>query len=310
MSPPEFTAYLAAEGFVDELADELGDVTDVIGRLVLAPGPPRPAVWAANVWLDPRRLRVESIADAARQLRRIQRDWALHSVHLHRRAALIAAELPVVRSPPLPFPSPLPPRAPGSWTLLDAHTVLAAPHCSSPFPNGAIAFRENRTDPPSRAYLKLWELFTRLQIRPAAGARCVDLGASPGGWTWALQRLGAQVVAVDKAPLDRRVARLPGVRTVAQSAFAVGPAEVGPVDWLFSDIVCYPRRLLKLVERWMAAGTSRNFVCTIKFQGATDRAVVEAFAALPGSRLVHLHHNRHELTWIRLAPDRAMPEWI
>jgi len=24
------------------------------------------------------------------------------------------------------------------------------------------------------------------------------------------------------------------------------------------------------------------------------------FAAIPGSRLVHLHHNKHELTWINL----------
>ena len=25
------------------------------------------------------------------------------------------------------------------------------------------------------------------------------------------------------------------------------------------------------------------------------------FAAIPGSRLVHLHHNKHELTWMRAA---------
>ncbi len=24
------------------------------------------------------------------------------------------------------------------------------------------------------------------------------------------------------------------------------------------------------------------------------------FAAIPGSRLLHLHHNKHELTWIKL----------
>ena len=45
----------------------------------------------------------------------------------------------------------------------------------------------------------------------------------------------------------------------------------------------------------------RNFVCTIKFQGETDHGAAAAFAAIPGSRLLHLHHNKHELTWMRLA---------
>jgi 23S rRNA (cytidine2498-2'-O)-methyltransferase len=41
-------------------------------------------------------------------------------------------------------------------------------------------------------------------------------------------------------------------------------------------------------------------ICTVKFQGKTDHAVVREFAAIPGSQLLHLHHNRHELTWFRL----------
>ena len=46
--------------------------------------------------------------------------------------------------------------------------------------------------------------------------------------------------------------------------------------------------------------TVKRFLCTLKFQGDTDFAVMQRFAAVPGSRLVHLHHNKHELTWIRL----------
>jgi 23S rRNA (cytidine2498-2'-O)-methyltransferase len=55
-----------------------------------------------------------------------------------------------------------------------------------------------------------------------------------------------------------------------------------------------------LVQKWLQAGNVRCFVCTLKFQGATDFAAMHAFAAIPGSRLLHLHHNKHELTWIRL----------
>ena len=117
--------------------------------------------------------------------------------------ALIQAQLPKVSAKPLVFGEP-PPAAPvGSWTLLDANTVLAAPRCSSPFPHGEVRFVEDRTGPPSRAYLKLWEAFTLLGRRPGSGDLCLDLGSSPGGWSWALQKLGARVISVDKAPLDQ-----------------------------------------------------------------------------------------------------------
>ncbi|MBV8133375.1 MAG: hypothetical protein JO282_12825 [Alphaproteobacteria bacterium] len=294
------TAYLAAEGYVDELAYELGPLDHRHGRLLIASGPPRPAAWAANVWLDPQQIKIASISDAAAQLRAIQRNWARYTPRLYRRATLIQEQLPAVSAKPLVFGTPSPAAPLGSWTLLDAATMLAAPHCTSPFPNGEIRFVEDRSGPPSRAYLKLWEALTVIGCRPRPGDMCLDLGSSPGGWSWALQRMGAHVVSVDKAPLARQIARLPGIEHRLDSAFALDPRAIGPVDWLLSDVVCYPARLLALVERWLAAGTCRRFVCTIKFQGATDHAVARRFAAIPGSRLRHLFHNKHELTWTKM----------
>jgi 23S rRNA (cytidine2498-2'-O)-methyltransferase len=294
------TAYLAPEGYVEDLLVELGPaVGAVLGRLVLAEGPPRPVAWVANLWHEPQRIPIKSIGDAAQKLRAIQRNWALYSYAHHRRAALVAERLPKVSAKPLVFGAPTPTAPLGSWTLLDADTVLAAPRCSSPFPNGEVSFVEDRAAPPSRAYLKLWELFTLTGEKPHPGELCLDLGSSPGGWTWVLQSLGARVISVDKAPLDPRVAALPGVTMRRESAFALEPRKVGGIDWLFSDVVCYPRRLLALVERWLAAGKCRRFVCTLKFQGPTDHETARSFAAIPGSRLLHLHHNKHELTWIR-----------
>jgi 23S rRNA (cytidine2498-2'-O)-methyltransferase len=294
------TAYLAAEGFVDELAHELGDADLRHGRLLITSGPPRPAAWAANVWLDPQEIAVTSISDAARKLRALQRNWAVYAPRLHRRATLIQEQLPKVSAKPLVFPAPLPSAPLGSWTLLDAETILAAPHCSSPFPNGEIRFVEDRTGPPSRAYLKLWEALTLIGRRPAPGESCLDLGSSPGGWSWALQQMGAHVISVDKAALAPEIARLPSIEHRRESVFALDPRAIGPIDWLFSDVVCYPARLLSLVERWLAAGTCRNFVCTVKFQGETDHATARRFAAIPGSQLRHLFHNKHELTWTRV----------
>ncbi len=301
-APARRTAYLAAEGFVDELADELGAIELAHGRLLVAAGPPRPAAWAANVWLDPQQIAIASIGEAAAKLRAIQRSWAVYAPDFHRRAMLIRERLPTVSARPLVFGMP-PPAAPlGSWTLLDAGTMLAAPRCASPFPNGEVRFVEDRTGPPSRAYLKLWEALTLIGRRPQPGEVCLDLGSSPGGWSWALAQMGARVVSVDKAPLSAEVAGLRGIEHRRESAFALDPRAVGPIDWLFSDIVCYPARLLALIERWLAAGTCRRFVCTIKFQGETDHAAASRFAAIPGSQLRHLFHNRHELTWSRIGP--------
>ena len=302
-SVPVRTAYLAAEGYVAELAHELGEVERTHDRLLTAPGPPRsPApAWAQNVWLDPQMLPVASIGDAVRQLRAMQRNWAPYAPLLHRRAMLIQQQLPMVSAKPLVFGEKPPARPLGSWTLLDANTLLASPDCTSRFPNGEVHFVEDRSGPPNRAYLKLWEALTLIGERPRPGAVCVDLGSSPGGWTWVLAQLGARVISVDKAPLAPEIARLPGVEYRAESAFALDAASFGPVDWLFCDVVCYPARLLTLVERWLAAGTCRRLVCTLKFQGETDHAAAARFAAIPGSTLQHLFHNRHELTWIKLA---------
>jgi len=294
------TGYLAPDGFLAELQHELGDaVVETHGRLVLAEGSPRDVAWVANLWRAPQRLSIASIGDAAKQLRAIQRNWALYSHGLHRRAALIAEKLPKVSAKPLAFGEAAPSAPLGSWTLLDPETVLASASCSSPFPNGEANFIEDRA-PPSRAYLKLWEAFTLLGARPKPGATCLDLGASPGGWSYVLGKLGAHVIAIDKAPLDPRVLALPGVEQRQESAFALTPRDVGPVDWLFSDVICYPARLFTLVEKFLTAGTVQNFICTIKFQGETDFATQARFAAIPGSRLIHLHVNKHELTWVRL----------
>ncbi len=298
------TGYLAAEGYLDQLIADLtaggGEVASVHGRLALIDGPPRLAPWAQNIWYDAQRIPIASIGDAAKKLRAIQRNWALYPFGLHRRAKLIEGELPPVSAKKLVFPSPAPAALLGSWTLLDQNTMLAAQRCSSPFRNGEAAFVEDKLAPPNRAYLKLWEALTLAGRHPGPGQRCLDLGASPGGWTWVLQKLGAQVVAVDKAELDPRVARLPNVKMRRESAFALDPRKEAPVDWLFSDVACYPTRLLRLVRAWLDAGGCRNFVCTLKFQGETDHATAREFAAIPGARLQHLFHNKHELTWTRL----------
>ncbi len=308
--PSGRTAYLAAEGYVEQLIEELRLAGVVVershGALLITDSPPVRAVWATNIWHDLIEIEIVSITQAARALRAIQRNWANYAPVLAGRSRLVTEKLPHVAARPLSV-GRQPPRAPlGSWTLLERSLLLAAARCDSPFPNGVPNLVEDRVGPPSRAYLKLWEAFVRHGRHPLPGDRCVDLGASPGGWTWLLARYGARVTAIDKAPLAASVEAMPGVEWRAGSAFGLDPASFGPVDWMVCDVIAYPRRTLALVRRWIAAGVARNIVCTIKFQGETDHAVAGEFAALPGAWVGHLHHNKHELTFALI--DRATPE--
>ncbi|KAA2213456.1 SAM-dependent methyltransferase [Teichococcus oryzae] len=298
------SAYRAAEGFERELEEELRRAGVAIaswhGPLALSEALPVASAWALDVWTDVREAEVPSIKGAAGALRAIQRNWALEPVLHHRRAALIEAALPPVKARALRFPEPAPTGHLGGWTLLAPDRMLLSPTKTSPFVQGQVRFEEDREGPPSRAYLKLWEALTRIGRWPGPGEVALDLGAAPGGWTWALAQLGGQVVAVDKAAMDPAIAALPNVTVRTESAFGLEPEWEAPVDWLFSDIICYPARLLGLVRRWMAAGRARNFVCTIKFQGETDHDTAAAFAAIPGARLFHGAHNKHELMFCLL----------
>lgn len=300
-APIPATAYLAAPGFADDLAKELElagqAVVSRYGDLFVTTQPAIEAAWAQNVWLNPVVHEIESIKKAAALLKGQQRNWAAYSYQLHGRTRLIEAELPHISFKPHIFGQPAPSAPLGAFTLIDDKHLLASARCTSPFKNGEVQFVEDKTTPPNRAYLKLWEFFTVTGIPIKPGAVCLDLGACPGGWTWVLQSMGARVISVDKAPLAPHIAKLPRVRYVAGSAFGLEPKTHEKVDWLFSDIACYPSRLLSLVKRWLEADKATNFCCTIKLQGETDHAAVRAFAAIPGSHIRHLSCNKHELTW-------------
>lgn len=300
------TGYLAPPELEHELRGEMAwagvrPARPAHGRLVLSTDDPFDARWVSNVWHDVEEIPITSIGHAAKELRERQRNWASYAPVHHGRAKLIAEKLPHVSARPIAIGDVVPDAPLGSWTLLEPDLLVCATRCTSPFPNGEARLVEDRTGPPSRAYLKLYEALVLARRWPRPRETCLDLGASPGGWTWLLAQTGASVVAVDKAPLDAQVARLGNVRWHDGSAFTLDPTHHDPVDWVCSDIICYPERLLRLVQRWLDAGTARNMICTIKFQGATDHAVVRDFAAIAGARVLHLHHNKHELTFLRVA---------
>jgi 23S rRNA (cytidine2498-2'-O)-methyltransferase len=147
----------------------------------------------------------------------------------------------------------------------------------SRFEGGAVEVPQDPA-PPSRAYRKLLEAEIRLAARIARGETCVDLGAAPGGWTHVALARGARVIAVDRSPLDPALMAHPSLAFVQGDAFKYAPG--APVDWLLSDVIAYPPRIIELLERWIAARLCRRFIVTIKFRGEADYPEIERLAAI------------------------------
>lgn len=297
MSTTILSAYLVPEKFLPELKKEIRLIQSIHENLVIATGPAQKSVWAQCVANNAQILSFQSIGEAAKILRAHGRNWAHLPISNHRRAQLIQDQLPKMKENKLDFLGPLP--APcGIWSLLDKNTLFFSAETRLSIPLGEVIFNENKEIPPSRAYLKLWELFTVYGMLPERGSRVIDFGSCPGGWTWVLQQVGCHVLSIDKAPLDPRVATLPGVKFLKADAFSLKPEELGPVDWFFSDIICYPPKLFELVKNWKEKGLCSRFVCTIKFQGETDFKTMERFEKELGAEVIHLYYNKHEVTAI------------
>ena len=259
--------------------------------------------WARTCMLEPFILHFDSIGEAAGELKKIQRNWAPYQFTCFRRAQLIQEKLPYINLKDKKFPFQIPDSPMGLYTLLDEHTLIASAVTTSPLPAGTIRFIEDHENPPSRAYLKIQESLTLADYYfkcglPSEEQKCFEAGACPGGWTWVLVGLGSQVHAVDRAELAPELMSNSLVTFQAHDAFTLTPQEIGSVDWVFSDVICYPERLLEWIHKWLDSGLTRRMICTIKMQGAIDWGIIRKFEDIPDSKIVHLNYNKHELTFM------------
>lgn len=295
--------YVAKPEYINELCRELTNVTHVVENLVFSTEKKRDVCFALDVWLDPVIVNFTSISEAARILRQAGKLWSLYPISNVRRSHLIANELRKLPSLQHSFPIIDPIPAIGSFSLLDKNTMIYSAKRWKKPPLGHFQFIEDKVNPPNRAYLKLWEALSLLNHLPRPGELAVDLGASPGGWSYVMQTLGTRVIAIDKAPLETRIARLPNIQYLQQSAFAFEPNNTSePIDWLLSDVACYPERLYPFVMKWIESTIVKQFIFTLKLQGETNLDIIRQFQAIPGSRVVHLYQNKHEVTFFYPAP--------
>jgi 23S rRNA (cytidine2498-2'-O)-methyltransferase len=153
---------------------------------------------------------------------------------------------------------------------------------------------------PSRAAMKLVEAFTWLDRAPEPGDLCVDLGAAPGGWSWALLERRARVIAVDPARMARSLTGKKGLRHVRADAFTFVPDE--PVDWLLSDMAWRPLESAALLAKWARRGWARLLTANIKLpmrKKAEMLARVKEILSDGGwsnLRVRQLYHDREEVT--------------
>jgi 23S rRNA (cytidine2498-2'-O)-methyltransferase len=140
----------------------------------------------------------------------------------------------------------------------------------------------------------------------------VDLGASPGGWTFAilLHCEPRKIIAVDRAKLDPRLMNHPQVEFVQGDAFTFRPSQ--QVDWMMSDIIAYPERIVELLESWCSNRLATRMVVTVKFQGDTPsweamkQAMHVANAHNYRARAKHFFNNKNEVTLMLQHEDTAV----
>jgi 23S rRNA (cytidine2498-2'-O)-methyltransferase len=157
---------------------------------------------------------------------------------------------------------------------------------------------------PSRSYLKIEEAYGVIGCEPGPGDSVCDLGAAPGGWSYSAAKRGARVVAVDNGPLKGGALGHPRIDHRSDDAFGFSPGKDAVFDWLFCDLLEDPHKVLRSIVRpWIEGRWCRRFVINLKF-GRVDPIVLLGELRAPDSplapasdvRIVHLYHDREELT--------------
>ena len=164
--------------------------------------------------------------------------------------------------------------------------------------------------PLNRAEWKIKEALDEFAIELGPDARVLDLGAAPGGWTRVLAGLVSEVVAVDPAELDPRVAALTNVRHLRGRAgdpeLAAGLA--GPFDLISCDMNLAPEEsagvMCELAPLLKADGWA---IMTVKYvtrqrRRHQEEALAKLSECYRDIRMKRLPHNAHETTAVMRRP--------
>jgi len=178
------------------------------------------------------------------------------------------------------------------------------------YPGGTKYIAQNADDTVSRAGAKIAEGLHFLSMHrrlPKRGAHWLELGASPGGMTSELLKREYEVSAIDRAPLDPRLANHPNLSFLREDVAEFVPPRGIRYDAILSDMNGPPRQAITLVTRlkdFLNPGGLAVF--TLKTTGAQSIADIDTLeedvleiAKQNGFSLIaktHLTYNRQEFT--------------
>ena len=183
-------------------------------------------------------------------------------------------------------------------SILDVTEMELYHSLISPYIGGYHTVEDNK-EAPSRAFKKILEAQDILGKYMGAGDVVVDLGASPGGWSYIARQQGADVIALDRSPLRKDLMADKQVTFIKADAFKYSPQK--SIDWVISDIISIPERVIELVTYWVIEKRCTHFVFTIKFHGHENYMVLEKFKTLVKKCdyrviLKQLNVNKNEVT--------------
>jgi 23S rRNA (cytidine2498-2'-O)-methyltransferase len=260
-------------------------------------------IWAQDWWPDSVVIPFQNKSEAVKILKSQKNLGVYYQTHVSPRAANLRRELRELPLKRIEYAGPSKFNFKYfAWSILDSSHLIVCEKPVSRYPLGWNEFQEDKDTPPNRAYLKLWEIICLgyIQLQPTDVA--IDLGSSPGGWTWVLSQQLGKVYSVDKAPLSDKIKNSPAIVSFEEDAFKLKPSQFPDCTWLFSDIICTPERLYELVQNWLQNSKVQNFVCTIKFKGPCDFEILQKFLTIQNSKIIHLYQNKNEVTWIKQGP--------
>ena len=157
----------------------------------------------------------------------------------------------------------------GFFSLADAAMRHSLASSLVPYQAGYVDIPDDKA-PPSRAFKKLLEAKKTFNLSFKRGSNCVDLGASPGGWSYVLMKEGCRITAVDRSPLESSLMRSKQIKFIKGDALSWEPKD--RMDWLVCDVITTPDKTAALLTRWLEKSLCRRFCVTVKFKGSPDFA--------------------------------------
>lgn len=181
------------------------------------------------------------------------------------------------------------------------------------WPGGACRMKMDRRS-PSRSYLKMEEALDFLDINPSYGERVIDLGASPGGWTFSFLKRGCRVLAIDNGPLKIEDPTFSGGSLEHVKAGGITYKPKRPwheIQWLVSDMLIAPGTLIGFFKHWLHGPEIQRFIVNVKLPQKQPLEAIEAVEAYLNQQtniqfwIRHLCSDRREVTVIgRFQPSQ------